>query len=70
MFPIRSSPEKLMRNMLFDALRRYESEPMSRTEMWLGIITLYLVLGAYFMGHLSSHTGTAEKTPVAVTNRA
>jgi hypothetical protein len=56
--------------MLFDALRRYESEPMSRTEMWLGIITLYLVLGAYFMGHLSSHTGTAEKTPVAVTNRA
>ena len=57
--------------MLFDALRRYQSEPMSRTEMWLGIITLYLVLGAYFMGHFSSQMGTAERTPVVpLTNRA
>lgn len=59
-----------MRKMLVDALRSHHSEPMSRAELWLGIITVYLVLGAYFMGHLTTQTGTAEKTVVPVTNRA
>jgi hypothetical protein len=67
---LRRSPESLMRKMLVDVLRRHHSEPMSRTEMWLGIITVYLVLGAYFMGHVTSQTGTAEKTVAPVTNRA
>ena len=71
MYPIPRSPESLMRKMLVDAMRRHHSEPMSRLEMCLGIITVYLVLGAYFVGHLSSQMGTAEKTPVVpVTNRA
>lgn len=60
-----------MRKMLVDAIRRYHSEPMSRLEMCLGIITIYLVLGAYFVGHFSSQMGTAQKTPIVpLTNRA
>jgi hypothetical protein len=71
MSPIRGSPENLMRKMLVDVLRRHHSEPVSRVEMWLGIITVYLVLGAYFMGHVSSQMGTAEKTPIVpISNRA
>jgi hypothetical protein len=51
--------------------RNYQSEPLSRVEMWLGVITVYLVLSAFLMGHLSNHAGAAEKQPVApVSNRA
>jgi hypothetical protein len=49
----------------------YRSEPLSRVEMWLGVITVYLVLSAFLMDHLSDHTGAAEKQPVVpVTDRA
>ena len=51
--------------------RNYQSEPLSRVEMWLGVITVYLVLSAFLMGHLSNHYGAAEKQPVVpVSNRA
>ena len=44
---------------------------MSRVELWLGVITVYLVLSAFLMGHLSNHAGAAEKQPVVpVSNRA
>jgi hypothetical protein len=42
----------------------YQSEPMSRVEMWLGVITLYLVLSAILMGHIAEHAGAADKQPV------
>jgi hypothetical protein len=37
---------------------------MSRVEMWLGVITLYLVLSAILMGHIAEHAGAADKQPV------
>jgi hypothetical protein len=47
------------------------SEPLTRVELWLGLVTLYLVLGAYAMGYLTSQFGTAEKTAIApISNRA
>jgi hypothetical protein len=59
-----------MRKALVDALSR-ESEPLSRVEMWLGIITLYLVISAFVIGHVSGHIGTADRsTVVPATNRA
>jgi hypothetical protein len=59
-----------MRKTLVETLTG-ESEPLSRIEMWLGIITLYLVICAFVMGHLSGHTGTADRsTVVPATNRA
>ena len=42
----------------------YQSEPMSRVEMWLGVITVYLVLSAILMGHIADHAGAADKQPV------
>jgi hypothetical protein len=42
----------------------YQSEPLSRVEMWLGVITIYLVLSAFLMDHLSDRSGAAEKQPV------
>lgn len=49
----------------------YQSEPLSRLEMWLGVITVYLVLSAFLMGHFTARTGTAQKqTVVPVSNRA
>jgi hypothetical protein len=49
----------------------YQSEPLSRLEMWLGVITVYLVLSAFLMGHFAALTGTAQKqTVVPVSNRA
>jgi hypothetical protein len=51
--------------------RNYQSEPLSRVEMWLGVITVYLVLSAFLMGHFSTQTGAALKqTVVPVSNRA
>ena len=39
--------------------------------MWLGVITVYLVLSAFLMGHLSDHTGAADTQPVVpVSDRA
>ncbi|HEY5617759.1 MAG TPA: hypothetical protein VIK60_07425 [Vicinamibacterales bacterium] len=59
-----------MRKALAKALT-YESEPLSRVELWLGIITVYLVLSAFFMGRFSAHIGAADEHTVApVTNRA
>ena len=37
---------------------------MSRLELWLGVITMYLVLSAFLMGQFASHRGAAEKAPV------
>jgi hypothetical protein len=49
----------------------YQSEPLSRLEMWLGVITVYLVLSAFLMGQFSDHTGAAQKqSAVPVSNRA
>jgi hypothetical protein len=49
----------------------YQSEPLSRVEMWLGVISVYLVLSAFLMGHFSAHTGAELKeTVVPVSNRA
>ena len=42
----------------------YQSEPMSRVELWLGVITVYLVLSAFLMGHIADHAGAADKQPV------
>jgi hypothetical protein len=42
----------------------HQSEPMSRIEMWLGVITVYLVLSAFLMGHIADHAGAADKQPV------
>ena len=39
-----------MRKMLVEQLSR-PSEPMRRLELWLGVITVYLVLSAFLMGH-------------------
>ena len=51
--------------------RNYQSEPLSRVEMWLGVITVYLVLSAFLMGHFSAQAGAAMKQPVVpVSNRA
>ena len=51
--------------------RSYQSEPLTRVEMWLGVITLYLVLSACLMGHFSGEAGAAETQPVVpVSNRA
>ena len=48
----------------------YQSEPLSRVEMWLGVISVYLVLSAFLMGHFSAHTGAELKeTVVPVSNR-
>lgn len=59
-----------MRKTLVDTLT-CESEPVSRIELWLGIITLYLVISAFVMGHFSAQTGTADRsTVVPATNRA
>jgi hypothetical protein len=39
--------------------------------MWLGVITVYLVLSAFLMGHFSDYAGAAEKQPVVpVSDRA
>ena len=46
--------------------RTYRSEPLSRVEMWIGLITLYLVLGAFLMGQFSADTGAALKETVVV----
>ena len=60
----------VMKKALLDKLTR-ESEPLSRLELWLGVITMYLVLSAFLMGQFASHTGAAEKAPVIpLTNRA
>jgi hypothetical protein len=37
---------------------------MSRVELWLGVITVYLVLSAFLMGHITDHAGAADKQPV------
>ena len=59
-----------MRKAFVHALTR-ESEPLSRLEMWLGIITLYLVISAFLMGHFAAHMGAADRsTVVPATNRA
>jgi hypothetical protein len=59
-----------MRKALVHALT-HESEPLSRVEMWLGIITLYLVICAFVMGHFTRQMGTADRsTVIPATNRA
>jgi hypothetical protein len=59
-----------LRSLVWKA-RNYQSEPLSRVEMWLGVITVYLVLSAFLMGHFSAQTGAAMKqTVVPVSNRA
>ncbi len=42
----------------------YQSEPMSRVEMWFGVIAVYLVLSAFLMGHIADRAGAADKHPV------
>ena len=37
---------------------------MNRVELWLGVITVYLVLSALLMGHIADHAGAADKQPV------
>jgi hypothetical protein len=60
----------VMRKMLLEQLSR-PSEPITRLELWLGVITVYLVLSAFLMGHLSTEMGAAEKSSVtAVSDRA
>jgi hypothetical protein len=57
--------------LLASQARTYRSEPLSRVEMWLGVITVYLVLSAFLMGQFSEYTGAAqEQTVVPVSNRA
>ena len=34
---------------------------MSCVELWLGVITVYLVLSAFLMGHIVDHAGAADK---------
>jgi hypothetical protein len=72
--PMRKALSEIFRSRLRSLRRQarnYESEPLSRVEMWLGVITVYLVLSAFLMGHLADHTGAAEKQPlVPVTDRA
>jgi hypothetical protein len=59
-----------MRKMLVEQLSR-PSEPIARLELWLGVLTVYLVLSAFLMGHFSTETGAAEKNSVtAVSDRA
>lgn len=59
-----------MRHTLRDWLAA-ESEPLTRLELWLGVITMYLVLSAFTMGYLARQFGTAEKTAIVpITNRA
>jgi hypothetical protein len=59
-----------LRSLRWQAIN-YDSEPLSRVEMWLGVITVYLVLSAFLMGHLSDQRGAAEKQPVVpVSDRA
>lgn len=44
---------------------------MSRTELWLGVITVYLVITAFVMGHFSAEMGAAQKNEVVpVSDRA
>ena len=51
--------------------RTYRSEPLSRVELWLGVITVYLVLSALLMGQFSARTGASLKdTVVPISNRA
>ncbi|MGH9257936.1 MAG: hypothetical protein ACRD3C_25530 [Vicinamibacterales bacterium] len=59
-----------MRKALRDALA-HKSEPLTRLELWLGVITLYLVVSAFLLGRFASHIGAAETAPVVpVSNRA
>jgi len=59
-----------MRKMLFEHLNR-ESEPMSRIELWLGVITVWLVISAFLVGHFSAEMGAAQKNSVVpVSDRA
>ena len=56
-----------MRKALLHALAS-PSEPLSATEQWLGLITLYLVLSAFLVGHFSANTG-ADHYPTKVITR-
>jgi hypothetical protein len=56
--------------MLFEHLS-CESEPMSRIELWLGVITVWLVISAFLVGHFSAEMGAAQKNSVVpVSDRA
>ena len=57
-----------MRKALFDALA-CPGEPLSRTEQWLGLITLYLVLSAILVGQLSTNSGAVDHYPTKVVTR-
>jgi hypothetical protein len=60
----------MRRSALFDWLAT-PAKPLSRLELWLGIITMYLVVTAYFLGLFARYAGTAEGTPIIpITNRA
>jgi hypothetical protein len=62
-----------MRKTLLEKVEQYNrgSEPMSRVELWLGVITVYLVISAFVMGHVAAEMGAAQKNEVvAVSNRA
>ena len=58
-----------MRSALRDWLAT-ESKPLSRLELWLGIITMYLVLSAYVIGQFAHYTGADSAPVIPATNRA
>lgn len=57
-----------MRKALFQSLAS-PSEPLSRTEQWLGLVTLYLVLSAILMGQFTANSGAADRYPTKVITR-
>ena len=57
-----------MRKALFDAFGS-PGEPLSRTEQWLGLITLYLVLSAILVGQFTTNRGAADQYPTKVITR-
>jgi hypothetical protein len=52
-------------------LPAFESEPLSRTELWIAAVAIYLILGTFLFGHFGGWTSTAEQERIIpLTHRA
>lgn len=45
----------------FRDLPAFEGEPLSRTELWIAAVAIYLILGSFLFGHFGGWTSTAEQ---------